>query len=109
MDHVWTKIKSNGSDLLLIGGVYHSPSCNLSDSVDSLCNLLSNLKNCTHLLICGDFNFGEISWSEMSGSTSNSHAWFILIFQQVNQLGYDSPSSLDLIFTNKPDMINNLS
>ena len=73
MDHVSANIKLQGSDSLLIGGVYRSLSCHLNTSVDSLCNLLSILDNYTHLLICGDFNFREISWSELSGSTNNCH------------------------------------
>ena len=108
-----------GSDTLLIGGVYRSPSSHLSTSVDSPCSLLTGLNNDTCLLICDNFNFGEISWSDLSGSTSNSHIEAfvdvvddLFLFQHVCKPTRfrlnESPSLLYFIFTNESDMINNL-
>ena len=71
--HVWVRIQLCGSDSLLIGCVYRSPTGELSTSVSSLCGLLTKLDNYSHLLICGDFNFKEVTWSDFSGSTTNSH------------------------------------
>ena len=48
-DHVWATVKLQGSDSLMIGGIYRSPSCYLSTSVESLCDLLSGLDNFIHL------------------------------------------------------------
>ena len=97
MDHIWANIKFQGSNSLLICCVYRSPSCHLNTSVDSLCNLLSTLDNYTHLLICGDFNFREISWSEMSGSTNNCHIepFFDVVDDLLYFNMYANPQGLD--------------
>ena len=52
-DHVWASIRLQGSDLLLVGCIYRSPSGNIDASTASLCDLLNSLHNYTHLLICG--------------------------------------------------------
>ena len=56
-DHVWTNIKLQGSDSLLVGCVYHSPSDNIGSSTLSHCDLFTSLDNYTHL----------------SGTTNNRH------------------------------------
>jgi len=55
MDRVWVNINLHGSDRLLIGDVYCSPSSHLS--ADSFCSLLTSLNNYvyTHLIIFEDF------------------------------------------------------
>ena len=50
-DHVWTNIKLQGSDSLLVGYVYRSPSDNIDSSTVSLCDIFTSLDNYTHLLI----------------------------------------------------------
>ena len=49
-DHVWTSIKLQGSDSLLVGCIYHSPSGNIDTSTASLCDLLTTLRNYTSIL-----------------------------------------------------------
>jgi len=56
-EHVWVKIKMQSSDTLLVGCIYRSPSKPLSNSISSLCDLFGQIGGCSHLLICGDFNF----------------------------------------------------
>ena len=72
-DHVWTNIKLQGSDSLLVGCVYRSSSDSIDSSIVSLYDLFTSLDNYTHLLICGNFNYKEISWSNLSGTTNNCH------------------------------------
>ena len=92
-----------------------SPTGELSTSVSSLCGLLTKLDNYSHLLICGDFNFKEITWSDFSGSTTNSHIVPFLdsvddlfLLQHVDKPTRirqgDSPSLLDLVLTNEENM-----
>ena len=69
-DHVWANIKLQGSDSLLVGCIYRSPSSNIDTSTASLCSLFADFTNYSHLLICGDFNYKEISWSNFSGTTN---------------------------------------
>ena len=118
-DHVWANIKLQGSDSLLVGCIYRSPSSNIDTSTASLCSLFADITNYSHLLICGDFNYKEISWSNFSGTTNNCHIEPFLdavddlfLFQHVTEptrlRQEETPSLLDLIFTNEQDMINNL-
>ena len=64
----WLRFWNNdlcGSDCLLIGGIYRSPSCNICNSTKSLCDLLQSVVgHSSHLLICGDFNYSDINWSD---------------------------------------------
>ena len=72
-DHVWASIRLQGSDLLLVGCIYCSPSGYIDASTVSLCDLLTSLHNYTHLLICGDFNYKTISWSNFFGTSNDYH------------------------------------
>ena len=97
-DHVWVNIKLRGSDSRLVGCIYRSPSSDIDTSTISLCSLFANINNYSHLLICGDFNYKEISWSDFSGTTNNCHIESFLdvvddlfLFQHVTE----SPQGLD--------------
>jgi len=117
-DHIWVNIKMHSSDLLLVGCIYRSPY--ISDSVSSLCELLNKISGYTHLLICGDFNLKDITWSDYCGTSNNHHIEPFLesvdsmfLFQHVTEptryrLG-DTPSLLDLVFTNELDVISNIT
>ena len=54
-DHLWIKIHLKGSDSLLIGCIYRSPSGDIINSTTSICDLLRSINGYSHLLICGDF------------------------------------------------------
>ena len=108
-----------GYDSLLVGCIYRSPSGNIDSSTASLCDLFTSLDNYTHLLICDDFNYKEISWSDPSGTTNNHHIEPFLdivddlfLFQHITEptrfRQEEIPNLLDLVFTNEQDMINNL-
>ena len=89
-DHVWVSVKLQGSDSLLVGCIYRSLSDNIDTSTASLCDLLTSLHNYTHLLICGDFNYRAISWSNFSGTGNNYHIEPFLdtiddLFQHTNE------------------------
>ena len=60
-------------DSSLVSCMYRSPTGHLSTSVSSLCNLFAELDNYSHLLICEDFNFKDVTWSDFSGLATNSH------------------------------------
>ena len=121
MDQVWVSIRLQGSDTLLVGCIYRSPSQPLNTSVTSLCELFTSLGNCTHLLVYGDFNFKEIVWSDLSGSSTNSQIEPFLdtidnlfLFQHVSnptRFRQDAtPNLLDLVFTNEKEIVTtNLS
>jgi len=58
-DHIWISISLKGSDKLLVGCIYRSPSSELSSSTNSLCELFKSIpsQKFSHVLICGDFNY----------------------------------------------------
>jgi len=120
IEHVWIRVKMEASDSLLVGCVYRSPSRPISDGVSALCELLSHLSGYSHLLICGDFNLREITWHGFCGTSSNHHIEPFLevidslyLFQHVSEptryRSDNTPSLLDLVFTNELDMISDLS
>ena len=76
----------------------------------------------SHLLIGGDLNFNKIDWESLTTHTYNSkdiNNLFIecvrdnFLFQHITeptrQQGTDTPSTLDLIFTNEENMISEIS
>ena len=67
-EHIWISVKLMGQDQLLVGCIYHSPSSDPIQSTSGLCNLLSEVKEFSHLLLCGDFNYPEINWTTNSCS-----------------------------------------
>ena len=119
-DHVWASINLQGHDKLLIGCIYRSPSTSMETSISSLCSLLDCLQGFTHLLICGDFNLKDINWSSMTVHPRNSHIESFLdkihdlfLFQHVVEPTHfrrgTTPSLLDLVFTNEPHMVRDIT
>ena len=83
----------------------------LSNSISSLCDLFGQIGGYTHLLICGDFNLKDITWHDYCRSCNNHNIEPFLekvdelfLFQHVTKLtryrSSDTPSLLDLVFTN---------
>ena len=91
----------------------------METSISSLCRLLEELNDFTHLLICGDFNMKDINWSTMSVNPRNTHADYFIdtiqdlfLFQHIQEPTHFRPgttlSLLDLVFTNEDNMINHI-
>ena len=119
-DYIWAIIRLQGSDILLVGCIYRNPSGNIDGSTASLCVYLLAFIIIPHLLICGDFNYKTISWSNFSGTSNDYHIEPFLdtvddlfLFQHISEptryRQEETPSLLDLIFTNEQDMIKNLA
>ena len=81
------------NDSLSIGCIYRSPKANLTVSMNSLCNLLSAAAtSCSHLLICGEFNYANIDWTNNICHASDSYAQQVIdelndlfLYQHVNE------------------------
>ena len=57
-EHLWIRLKLCGSDSLLIGCIYRSPSSDTKHSTECLCEILHKVTTSdSHLLICGNFNY----------------------------------------------------
>ena len=75
-----------------------------------------NIKNYgfNKILICGDFNFPQIEWDLMSSTDVSSVKFCDVLDQfsleQVNKFPSRRHNNnvLDLVITNKPDMVTNI-
>ena len=120
-ESVWIRLTLKGNDSLLIGNVYRSPSSSRENNL-----LLNNLlqlaveQNDSHILITGDFNYGSLDWELMQSTESLNHCSSLFIerikdlflYQHVEECTRhrvgQSPSRLDLIFSNEQGMITDL-
>ena len=95
----------------------HLATSNLTTSTDSICQLLRTaVTTDTHILVCGDFNYRNIDWSDypiVLNGCSRSQSFLdttmdLYLFQHVTEPTRFregcSPHTLDLIFTNEDDM-----
>ena len=57
-EQLWISIRLRNHDMLLLGGIYRSPSKDITTSTKDLCALLKMVidTNPSHLIILGDFN-----------------------------------------------------
>jgi hypothetical protein len=121
-DSLWYIVKLNQKDRLLVGVCYRSTS---SDAVNNqkllqVFEKIQEVPNITHMLIFGDFNYGQIDWKHYrvnAGDNSEPQKFFDVIqdtflYQHVNFptrfRGDDEPSLLDLVFTNEEHMVDNI-
>ena len=122
VEQLWISIRLKGTDRLMAGCVYRSPSGNPDRSMDELAHLLYSVlaASPSHLLICGDFNVPQIDWGSSFCSASDSHfshkflnvVHNCLLFQHVTQPTRfregETPHTLDLLFTNEEGMLTEL-
>ena len=120
-EHLWVELPLEGSDSLLIGCLYRSPSSSqqnaeeLNETLRHACSL-----NHSHLLMVGDLNMPQIDWSTSYSTAPEDH--FSHTFIQTSQDCFlqqhvsqptrlrqgNIPSTLDLVFSNEEGMVQNL-
>lgn len=117
----WCEIRINKTDKLLIGGIYKSPNSDMSNH-DYLFELLSNEFVVQHknLILVGDFNFPCIDWNSWTTTHSENHVSYKFIELMRDNFMYQhirentryqngqTPSLLDLIFTNNENAVDNI-
>ena len=121
-DCVWATVKISDSDTLLVGVCYRSTS---SDRVHNreltdLIRKAGKIHSVTHLLIMGDFNYPEIHWDDhvVNAPEEADSQYFFNMIQDLylvqhvshttrNRPG-NTPSVLDLVFTNEEHMIDSV-
>ena len=80
-ENILVSIELKDNDKLLLGCIYRSPNSDQTNNAQ----LMFGLRNiCTqhsfsHILICGDFNFPQINWNDISCSTSTNHCPYHLL------------------------------
>ena len=121
-EQIWLQVKLRGSDQLLVGCIYRSPSGDPHLSVQALADLfhIVSATNPSHLVIAGDFNLHLINWSLSFCPAPDSHyahrflnvVQDCLLFQHITcPTRYRDgvlPSVLDLVLSNEEGMISNL-
>ena len=117
-ESIWVNIKLNGKDKMLVGCLYKSPSSN-TENLEELNKLIievSKMKEFSHLLISGDFNFPNIDWKTWTSREENGGEKFLesiresYLIQHVTEVtrvrDNSEPSILDLILTNEENIIS---
>ena len=122
VEHVWLSVSLAGGDCLLIGCVYRSPSGRGEEHARDIARLFqqATARAHSHLVIVGDFNLPQIDWEEEASPAPDTHLSqaFLdtvhdnLLYQHVHlptryRVG-ESPSLLDLVFSNEEGMIRDL-
>jgi len=116
------KLILKGANNLLIGVVYSSPNCN-RDNHDHLRLLKHSATkvNTSHILIMGDFNYGEIKWkngTSPNALTNPATAFLktlgdLYLHQHITDPTHyrtdQHPNTLDLVITNEEGMVDNLA
>ena len=119
-EHVCIKLPLNGSQQLTVVGVYKSPD-STAQNEEMLFDLIRRTAtNSSHVLLAGDFNFPGIDWEAMESVLHhNKNDPFLecirdtILTQHITcptrARGGQIPSTLDLVFTNEPTMIEDLN
>jgi len=121
-ESLWCELKLTGADNLLIGVVYRSPNCN-RDNHDHLRSLMQNATKVytSHILIMGDFNYGEINWKNGTSpnALTNPATTFVKTLRDLYRHQHitdpthyradQHPNILDLVITNEEGMVDNLA
>lgn len=121
-EQLWVQMKLYGSDSLLLGCIYRSPSGSAEEDVRELGELFRLAGNSTnsHVVITGDFNLPQIDWvlgMSTAPLTHCSHTFVDLVndcflHQHVDRptrfrLG-ETPHTLDLVLSNEEGMVRDL-
>lgn len=115
-EHVFISLQLDGSDQLVLGAIYRSPSSDKfnDEKISAAINYVSS-KNPHKLLVIGDFNLPGIDWKNKRTEGSNQSMEYKLldiirinsleqhVNQPTRQRGRDVPHILDLVLT--PDTL----
>ena len=120
---LWCEVKCSGISLVM-GVVYRAPSSAI-DNNQRICDIIKVAEDYSrnkYILVCGDFNFGNIVWEENRVISSSSNVgeansflesvndcfWHQHVDDWTHLRDTDQPSRLDLVFTKNGNDIENL-
>ena len=122
-EHIIIVINLSGNDKLLCSTMYRrgeSPDDNNEALLKTLKHITNDMKF-SHLVAMGDFNIKKIDWSNQSCLSQDTNDYsnrflecirdsylFQHITEPTRQRGNDKPSTLDLVFSNEENMVNNI-
>ena len=117
---LFIELKVNKCESLLIASLYRRGESS-DENNENLLNLFNDISKSTfdNILIMGDLNIKEIDWVNIASKNSDPQHFncrFIEcvrdcyltqhVTENTRQRGSDTPSCLDLVFTNKEELIN---
>ena len=124
IEHIWLKVTLGHNESLLVGCVYRSPSSDLRNSTNELCQTFRMVTGLAppRLVVMGDFNYRDIDWNNWHVPSANiinkPQTDFITTLQEcflhqhvtepTRHRPNQAPSLLDLIISNEEDLISNL-
>ena len=120
-ENIFVECKLEDGETLKIGLIYRSPSSTNENSskLNSIISEMCKNKN-DNIIIMGDFNYKDIDWETESCSVSSDHPAskflqsckdnFLVQMQRspTRFKNYQTPSLLDLVLTNKEELITNI-
>ena len=123
-EQLWVEMALEGSDRLLIGCLYRSPSADGRHSTEALAELMKHVVSSgvgySHVVIAGDFNMPDIDWGSGLSSAPATHCSHALIdavqdcflHQHITEptryrVGHE-PHTLDLVMSNEEGMVQNI-
>ena len=122
IEQLWLRLSTRKDGDLLLGCFYRSPSVDTACSVSQLELSFEEASRLQHsqLMIVGDFNLPLIDWDLCTSAAPDGHPSHSFIETTQNCFLYqhircptrfrvgDSPSTLDLVFTDEEGMVKNL-
>ena len=120
-ESVWCMILNKDSERILVGNIYRSPSSD-TQNAQRMCSAINEMcgKNCSQVIICGDFNLKEIDWERHQVHVTEDHPASLLLecvddnflIQHVTENTRfregQASNLLDLVFTDRDDNVTRL-
>ena len=120
-EHIFVDCTQKTGEIVTIGLIYRSPNSSTENS-QRLNDLIRSTASCReNLLIFGDFNYPDIDWVIEASKKGEGHAttefmkaikdsYLIQHQQEITRfIAGEKPSIVDLIFTNREEMITDTS
>jgi hypothetical protein len=118
-EHVWCKISAVGGRYLFIGVIYRTPSSDIFDiDVDGQLRHLMSEMGQHHVLIMGDFNYGDIHWTPQCSLASSAvcqlfvdcleENFLVQMVSEPTRIVAES-SILDLVITDDQNLVDGVS
>ena len=113
-EHVWCRIPNHGGQDLLVGVCHRTPTFDVfAVDLDELLRRLIQEVGHRHLLMMGDFNYGDIDWSSPGAEPATEASKLFLdclddcfLTQHVTEpTRITGKSVLDLVITDQSDMV----
>ena len=120
-ESVWCMILNKDSERILVGNIYRSPSSD-TQNAQRMCSAINEMcgKDCSQVIICGDFNLKEIDWERHQVHVTEDHPASLLLecvddnflIQHVTENTRfregQASNLLDLVFTDRDDNVTRL-